>query len=133
MEQRGTKSGERQRMRNLLLSRDRLARTLAANFTGGDLLGKLTHQAGPPPPSRELARQPGRQWVGSISALRRGKGKAAKYVYLLGTEQAGGLVHRVILNKGKESADIFEGESTQKQFPCIPYDPVLDGFKFRLL
>ena len=47
MEQRGTKSGERQRMRNLLLSRDRLARTLAANFTGGDLLVTLTYQAGP--------------------------------------------------------------------------------------
>ena len=49
MEQRGTKSGERQRMRNLLLSRDRLARTLAANFTGGDLLVALTYQAGPRP------------------------------------------------------------------------------------
>lgn len=105
MEQRGTKSGERQRMRNLLLSRDRLARTLAANFTDGDLLVTLTYQAGPWPRSRELARQQVRQWIGSISALRRAKGMAAKYVYLLGTEQAGSLVHRVILNRGKESAD----------------------------
>ena len=61
MEQRGTKSGERQRMRNLLLSRDRLARTLAADFTGGDLLATLTYQAGPWPRSRELARQQVRQ------------------------------------------------------------------------
>ena len=56
MEQRGTKSGERQRMRNLLLSRDRLARTLAANFTGGDLLLALTYQAGPRPPPPGLRR-----------------------------------------------------------------------------
>lgn len=107
MEQRGTKSGERQRMRNLLLSRDRLARTLAANFSGGDLLVTLTYQAGPRPRSRELARQQVRQWMGSISALRRAKGMATKYVYLLGTEQAGSFVHRVILNRGKESADML--------------------------
>lgn len=116
MEQRGMKSGERQRMRNLLLSRDRLARTLAANFTGGDLLVMLTYQAGPRPRSRELARQQVRQWIGSISALRRAQGMAAKYVYLLGTEQAGSLVHRVILNSGKESADMLG-------YPW-PYGPV---------
>ena len=107
MEQRGTKSGERQRMRNLLLSRDRLARTLAANFTGGDLLVALTYQAGPRPRSRELARQQVRQWIGSISGLRRAQGMAAKYVYLLGTEQAGSLVHRVILNRGREPASML--------------------------
>lgn len=119
MEQRGTKSGERQRMRNLLLSRDRLARTLAANFTGGDLLVTLTYQAGPRPRSRELARQQVRQWIGSISGLRRAQGMDAKYVYLLGTEQAGSLVHRVILNRGRESASILGHP--------WPYGPVYVG------
>ena len=32
---------------------------------------------------------------------------AAKYVYLLGTEQAGSLVHRVILNRGREPASML--------------------------
>ena len=119
MEQRGTKSGERQRMRNLLLSRDRLARTLAANFTGGDLLVTLTYPVGPRPRPRELARQQVRQWIGSISGLRRAQGMDAKYVYLLGTEQAGSLVHRVILNRGRESASILGHP--------WPYGPVYVG------
>lgn len=122
MEQRGMKTGEKQRIINLLLSRDRLAHTLAANFTHEDMLVTLTYQVGPRPRSRELARQQIRQWLNSISVHRRAQGMKTKYIYLLGLEKDDGLSHRIVLNRGQETADALDNLWTYGRVQVDPLD-----------